>query len=257
MENLEHLPEACEDLAREVHPVYDEFMAWRPSLEALLPNEVEESPTQNGEDGEDGGDGGDGSQAGETTLLSSALPSSTSSTKRLLSRACSFSTSISTALASGGIRARKRASVIFGGRFFVLKEIDTNQASTADSDSTPHKHDSSMESSTATPTSLRISSFRLPPLRIPQSLKHFVADSSYCIKRSSSQLFENAVDKKNALTKLIKGHRGIFEVPLRESIVYANVAISLVDEEGRSYIYGYVPIVVAKCGVFLKEQGKL
>ncbi|KAJ4292166.1 GTPase activating protein (GAP) for Rho1p [Collariella sp. IMI 366227] len=47
---------------------------------------------------------------------------------------------------------------------------------------------------------------------------------------------------------------GIFGVPLRQSITYANVAISLVDEEGKSYIYGYVPIVVAKCGVFLKER---
>lgn len=48
---------------------------------------------------------------------------------------------------------------------------------------------------------------------------------------------------------------GIFGVPLRQSITYANVAISLVDENGKSYIYGYVPIVVAKCGVFLKEKG--
>ncbi|CAD6503292.1 BgTH12-02959 [Blumeria graminis f. sp. triticale] len=47
---------------------------------------------------------------------------------------------------------------------------------------------------------------------------------------------------------------GIFGVPLRQSITYANVAISLVDSEGKSYIYGYVPIVVAKCGVFLKEK---
>ena len=46
-------------------------------------------------------------------------------------------------------------------------------------------------------------------------------------------------------------------MPLRQSITYANVAISLIDENGRSYIYGYVPIVVAKCGVFLKEKGKL
>jgi hypothetical protein len=29
----------------------------------------------------------------------------------------------------------------------------------------------------------------------------------------------------------------------------------LIDENGKSYIYGYVPIVVAKCGVFLKEKG--
>lgn len=50
---------------------------------------------------------------------------------------------------------------------------------------------------------------------------------------------------------------GIFGVPLRQSITYANVAISLVDENGKSYIYGYVPIVVAKCGVFLKEKGTL
>jgi hypothetical protein len=50
---------------------------------------------------------------------------------------------------------------------------------------------------------------------------------------------------------------GIFGVPLRQSITYANVAISLVDGEGKSYIYGYVPIVVAKCGVYLKEKGAL
>ena len=49
---------------------------------------------------------------------------------------------------------------------------------------------------------------------------------------------------------------GIFGVPLQVSIKYANVAISLTDNEGKSFIYGYVPIVVAKCGVFLKEQGK-
>jgi GTPase-activating protein SAC7 len=44
-------------------------------------------------------------------------------------------------------------------------------------------------------------------------------------------------------------------VPLITSIPYANVAISLFNETGESYIYGYVPIVVAKCGVFLKEKG--
>ena len=50
--------------------------------------------------------------------------------------------------------------------------------------------------------------------------------------------------------------QGIFGVPLQESIRYANVAISLYNDEGQSYIYGYVPIVVAKCGVFLKEKGE-
>jgi hypothetical protein len=37
---------------------------------------------------------------------------------------------------------------------------------------------------------------------------------------------------------------------------YANVAISLTDPQGNSYIYGYVPIIVAKCGVYLKEKGR-
>ncbi|KEQ62771.1 RhoGAP-domain-containing protein, partial [Aureobasidium melanogenum CBS 110374] len=46
----------------------------------------------------------------------------------------------------------------------------------------------------------------------------------------------------------------IFGVPLQTSIRYANVAISLFNEQGQSYIYGYVPIVVAKCGVYLKEK---
>ncbi|KAI1626049.1 RalA-binding protein 1 [Exophiala viscosa] len=50
------------------------------------------------------------------------------------------------------------------------------------------------------------------------------------------------------------GPQGIFGVPLAESIRYANVAISLQNEHGESFIYGYVPIVVAKCGVFLKEK---
>jgi hypothetical protein len=49
----------------------------------------------------------------------------------------------------------------------------------------------------------------------------------------------------------------IFGVPLRQSITYANVAISLADAEGRSYIYGYLPIVVAKIGVYLKAKGML
>jgi hypothetical protein len=50
---------------------------------------------------------------------------------------------------------------------------------------------------------------------------------------------------------------GIFGVPLTTSVRYANVAISLQDTEGKSYVYGYVPIVVAKCGVFLKEKGTI
>lgn len=49
----------------------------------------------------------------------------------------------------------------------------------------------------------------------------------------------------------------VFSIELRESIQYANVAISTSDLEGKQYIYGYMPIVVAKIGVFLKKKGKL
>lgn len=49
---------------------------------------------------------------------------------------------------------------------------------------------------------------------------------------------------------------GIFGVSLQSSIKYANVAISFMDDRGESSVYGYVPIVVAKCGVFLKEKGE-
>ena len=58
------------------------------------------------------------------------------------------------------------------------------------------------------------------------------------------------------IIKIVQAPVGIFGVPLEVSIKYANVAISLTNEQGESYVYGYVPIVVAKCGVFLKEKGK-
>ncbi|KAK3661285.1 GTPase activating protein (GAP) for Rho1p [Elasticomyces elasticus] len=46
----------------------------------------------------------------------------------------------------------------------------------------------------------------------------------------------------------------IFGVALETSMRYANVAISLYDDQGQQYIYGYIPIVLAKCTVFLKEK---
>ncbi|CAG8982104.1 hypothetical protein HYALB_00003196 [Hymenoscyphus albidus] len=69
-----------------------------------------------------------------------------------------------------------------------------------------------------------------------------------------SNMWASKARKINANSGLETQSPGIFGVPLRQSITYANVAISLVDAEGKSYIYGYVPIVVAKCGVYLKEK---
>ena len=49
---------------------------------------------------------------------------------------------------------------------------------------------------------------------------------------------------------------GVFGQPLRQSVLYANVAISLKNAADESFIYGYIPIVVGKVCVFLKEEGQ-
>ncbi|KAF2667066.1 RhoGAP-domain-containing protein [Microthyrium microscopicum] len=66
--------------------------------------------------------------------------------------------------------------------------------------------------------------------------------------------FKKGGPKKDEEKDNLPEQQGIFGVPLSTSVRYANVAISLSDANGQSYIYGYVPIVVAKCGVFLKEK---
>ena len=67
--------------------------------------------------------------------------------------------------------------------------------------------------------------------------------------------FKKNTKKEEEKAEVVEAPSLIFGVPLQDSIKYANVAISLTNEQGESYIYGYVPIVVAKCGVFLKEKG--
>ncbi|KAL8711145.1 MAG: hypothetical protein Q9225_007161 [Loekoesia sp. 1 TL-2023] len=66
--------------------------------------------------------------------------------------------------------------------------------------------------------------------------------------------FKKNAKKEDEKPQIPEPPTGIFGVALQDSIKYANVAISLTNERGESYIYGYVPIVVAKCGVFLKEK---
>ncbi|KAL8770667.1 MAG: hypothetical protein Q9209_003735 [Squamulea sp. 1 TL-2023] len=89
---------------------------------------------------------------------------------------------------------------------------------------------------------------------IPLAAQSTVSPAS---KRDLASWWKNF--KKNAKKDEEKAENtefpsGIFGVALQDSIRYANVAISLTNEQGESYIYGYVPIVVAKCGVFLKEK---
>ncbi|GLB40328.1 putative GTPase-activator protein for Rho-like GTPases [Lyophyllum shimeji] len=46
----------------------------------------------------------------------------------------------------------------------------------------------------------------------------------------------------------------IFGKPLIESLKYASVQISTAGANGELYVWGYVPVVVAKCGLYLKEH---
>ena len=48
----------------------------------------------------------------------------------------------------------------------------------------------------------------------------------------------------------------VLSVPLQDLIKYNNVPISLTNEKGANYTYGYVPVFVAKTGAFLKKSGQ-
>lgn len=49
------------------------------------------------------------------------------------------------------------------------------------------------------------------------------------------------------------GQNVVFGKPLKESLKYANVQISTANANGELYVWGYIPVVVAKCGLYLKE----
>lgn len=110
-----------------------------------------------------------------------------------------------------------------------------------------------------------VSSFTLHPSLI-KTIRDFDLPLTSFIRALASSVSRNTLQslqrlgrilfRKDKLTALAAQPRGIFGVPLNVSIKYANVAISLTNDNGESFIYGYVPIVVAKCGVFLKEKGK-
>ncbi|KAJ5573367.1 uncharacterized protein N7459_007794 [Penicillium hispanicum] len=93
----------------------------------------------------------------------------------------------------------------------------------------------------------------IDPVQLPVTSPEPVASHSPPSKRDLVSWWRQF--KRNTRKDDLKDSpRGIFGIPLNVSIKYANVAISLNNERGESFIYGYVPIVVAKCGVFLKEK---
>ncbi|POW05961.1 hypothetical protein PSTT_09359 [Puccinia striiformis] len=47
----------------------------------------------------------------------------------------------------------------------------------------------------------------------------------------------------------------IFGTKLEDSLQTASVAISMIGSDQKAYIYGFIPVVVAKCGLYLKENG--
>ncbi|KAI8388233.1 Rho GTPase activation protein [Radiomyces spectabilis] len=49
--------------------------------------------------------------------------------------------------------------------------------------------------------------------------------------------------------------KGVFGLPLSESIRYAHSSISYIDDITGIQCFGVIPTVVAKCGSFLKEEG--
>ncbi|KAH0833085.1 Rho GTPase activation protein [Lanmaoa asiatica] len=47
----------------------------------------------------------------------------------------------------------------------------------------------------------------------------------------------------------------VFAKPLKDSLRRASVQISTSNANGDLYVWGYIPVVVAKCGLYLKENG--
>ncbi|CAG8540041.1 4197_t:CDS:2 [Paraglomus occultum] len=48
--------------------------------------------------------------------------------------------------------------------------------------------------------------------------------------------------------------QSIFGTDLTRAIEYASVPICMAGADGRQYVYGYIPTIVAKCGMYLKEK---
>ncbi|KAL0067916.1 GTPase activating protein (GAP) for Rho1p [Marasmius tenuissimus] len=60
--------------------------------------------------------------------------------------------------------------------------------------------------------------------------------------------------KKEAEGKADEPANTVFGKPLKESLHYASVQISTANANGELYVWGYIPVVVAKCGLYLKEN---
>lgn len=99
-------------------------------------------------------------------------------------------------------------------------------------------------------------SYNVGDLKSSRSFRKRLSELAVGIKISRKPL-DSSIKPASSASYSLAASSAVFGVPLHQSIRYANSAISLVDAEGRLYIYGYVPIIVAKIGVFIKEKGKI
>ncbi|ESK94012.1 rho gtpase activator [Moniliophthora roreri MCA 2997] len=60
--------------------------------------------------------------------------------------------------------------------------------------------------------------------------------------------------KKEGEVKADEPVHTVFGKTLKESLQYASVQISTANANGELYVWGYIPVVVAKCGLYLKEN---
>ncbi|KAA1103338.1 hypothetical protein PGT21_014965 [Puccinia graminis f. sp. tritici] len=80
---------------------------------------------------------------------------------------------------------------------------------------------------------------------------HKQIDSS---NQPPSPLPPTAQYSKTHLNQLNQPNK-IFGSKLEDSLQSASVAISMIGQDKKAYIYGFIPVVVAKCGLYLKENG--
>lgn len=100
------------------------------------------------------------------------------------------------------------------------------------------------------------------PSSQPPGITHRTPEATSSSKESRAEQWQNLRTTRNNFKRLLKPNSSlaneqppVFGVALETSIRCANVVISLYDDEGQSNIFGYLPIIVAKCGVLLKERG--
>ncbi|RDB26167.1 Rho-GTPase-activating protein 5 [Hypsizygus marmoreus] len=66
--------------------------------------------------------------------------------------------------------------------------------------------------------------------------------------------FVQKAKKESDARKTAEVQHPVFGKPLSESLRYASVQISTAGANGELYVWGYIPVVVAKCGMYLKEH---